>query len=98
MAPDSVSRNQEYQNFKFRRRHDHFLRFKLMGAKRKKIIETARELGFKLNIKDLPKKKKKKQALSQNSKPGVNAMTFVITFKSSVQKCLRKIAYKRNHV
>lgn len=53
---DSSKRRQEYKDFRFRRRYDHFLRFRLSGAKPEQIIETARELGFIINIKDLAKK------------------------------------------
>ena len=57
---ESTKRSQEYKDFRFRRRHDHFLRFTLLGAKPEKIIETAKELGFNLSMKDLTKKSGKK--------------------------------------
>lgn len=57
---ESSKRRQEYKDFRFRRRHDHFLRFRLLGAKPEKIIETAKELGFNLSIKDLTKKRGRK--------------------------------------
>ena len=57
---ESTKRSQEYKDFRFRRRHDHFLRFRLLGAKPEKIIETAKELGFNLSMKDLTKKSGKK--------------------------------------
>ena len=57
---ESSKRRQEYKDFRFRRRHDHFLRFRLLGAKPEKIIETAKELGFNLSIKDLAKKRGRK--------------------------------------
>ena len=50
-------RRQEYKDFRFRRRYDHFLRFRLSGAKPEQIIEAARELGFNINAKDLAKKR-----------------------------------------
>lgn len=58
--PDSSKRRQEYKDFRFRRRYDHFLRFRLSGAKPEQIIEAARELGFNINAKDLAKKRTKK--------------------------------------
>jgi len=62
----SSKRRQEYKDFRFRRRHDHFLRFRLLGAKPEKIIETAKELGFNLSIKDLTKKSGKKLKPTQH--------------------------------
>ena len=64
---ESTKRSQEYKDFRFRHRYDHFLRFKLSGAKPEKIIETARELGFNLTIKDLAKKRGKKMEPTQSS-------------------------------
>ena len=64
---ESPKRSQEYKDFRFRHRYDHFLRFRLSGAKPEKIIETARELGFNLTIKDLAKKRVKKIEPSQNT-------------------------------
>lgn len=58
--PDSSKRRQEYKDFRFRRRYDHFLRYRLSGAKPEQIIEAARELGFKINAKDLAKKRAEK--------------------------------------
>ena len=55
--PDSSKRRKEYKDFRFRRRYDHFLRHRLSGAKPEQIIEAARELGFKINAKDLAKKR-----------------------------------------
>ena len=62
-------RGLEYKDFRFRRRYDHFLRFKLKGAKPQEIINTARELGFNLTIKDLRGKRKK----STPQKPKITA-------------------------
>ena len=58
--PDSSKRRKEYKDFRFRRRYDHFLRYRLSGAKPEQIIEAARELGFKINAKDLAKKRAEK--------------------------------------
>lgn len=66
--PDSAKRSQEYKDFRFRRRYDHFLRFRLSSAQPEEIISTAFDLGFNLNIKDLRKKKQTKTPPSQ-SKP-----------------------------
>ena len=62
--PDSSKLSQEFKEFRFRRRYDHLLRFRLRNAKPNEIIKAARELGFKINAKDLEKMKaiKAKQA------------------------------------
>ena len=62
--PDSSKLSQEFKEFRFRRRYDHLLRFRLRNAKPNEIIKAARELGFKINAKDLEKIKaiKAKQA------------------------------------
>ena len=54
---NSKKRSQEYKDFRFRRRYDYFLRFRLQNAKPEEIIEAARELGFKINSNDLTKTK-----------------------------------------
>ena len=64
---ESTKRSQEYKDFRFRHRYDHFLRFRLSGEKPEKIIETARELGFNLTIKDLAQKRVKKIKTTQNA-------------------------------
>ena len=64
---ESTKRSQEYKDFRFRRRYDHFLRFRLIGAKPEEIIETARELGFNLTVKDLAKKRVKQIEPTQNA-------------------------------
>ena len=56
---DRIKRRKEYKEFRFRRRHDHFLRYKLSGARLEEVADTAKELGFNLNIKDLARKKTK---------------------------------------
>ena len=58
--PDSNKRSQEFKDFRFRRRYDHLLHFKLLNAKPSEIIEAAKELGFKINAKDLAKTNSKK--------------------------------------
>ena len=63
--PDQTKRSKEYKEFRFRRRHDHFLRFNLSGATPQEVADTAKELGFNLNIKDLARKRKKKVSSSQ---------------------------------
>ena len=62
--PDSSKLSQEFKEFRFRRRYDHLLRFRLRNAKPNEIIKAARELGFKINAKDLEKMReiKAKQA------------------------------------
>ena len=64
--PDSSKRRQEYKDFRFRRRYDHFLRYRLSGAKPEQIVEAARELGFNLNRKDFEKKRAKQVASTKN--------------------------------
>ena len=65
--PDSSKLSQDFKEFRFRRRYDHLLRFRLRNAKPNEIIKAARELGFKINAKDLEKMKaiKAKQAAKQ---------------------------------
>ena len=63
--PESARRSREYKAFRFRRRHDHFLRYRLSGAKPDEIINTARDLGFKLNLKDLYRRKRSKPPSSK---------------------------------
>ena len=58
--PDSSKLSQEFKEFRFRRRYDHLLRFRLRNAKPNEIIKAARELGFKINAKDLEKMKARK--------------------------------------
>ena len=58
--PDSSKLSQEFKEFRFRRRYDHFLRFRLRNAKSNEIIKVARELGFKINAKDLEKVRARK--------------------------------------
>ena len=65
-VPESKKRRQEYKDFRFRRRYDHLLRYRLSGATVEEVIEAARELGFNLNIKDFAKKRKKQVASPQN--------------------------------
>ncbi|WP_186494380.1 hypothetical protein [Synechococcus sp. A15-62] len=55
--PDSSKLSQDFKEFRFRRRYDHLLRFRLRNAKPNEIIKAARELGFKINAKDLEKMK-----------------------------------------
>ena len=65
--PDSSKLSQEFKEFRFRRHYDHLLRFRLRNAKPNEIIKAARELGFKINAKDLEKMKaiKAKQAANR---------------------------------
>lgn len=58
--PDSIKLSQEFKEFRFRRRYDHLLRFRLRNAKPNEIIKAARELGFKINAKDLEKVRSRK--------------------------------------
>ena len=64
--PSSTKRSQEYKDFRFRRRHDHFLRYKLLGAKPEEIVKIAKELGFKLSMKDLVQSRHQKVIPQQN--------------------------------
>ena len=66
--PDRIKRRKEYREFRFRRRHDHFLRFKLSGASIEEVADTAKELGFHLNIKDLDRKRTKNISSSRIKK------------------------------
>ena len=58
--PDSSKSSQEFKNFRFRRRYDHLLQFRLRNAKPNEIIKAARELGFQINAKDLEKMRARK--------------------------------------
>ena len=64
--PNSTKRSQEYKDFRFRRRYDHFLRYRLSGANPEQIIKTAKELGFKLSMRDLVRSGNKKVVPQQN--------------------------------
>ena len=64
--PNSSKISSEFKNFRFRRRYDHLLRFRLRNAKPNEIIEAARELGFRINAKDLEKIKPKKEEQTSN--------------------------------
>ena len=63
--PESTRRSREYKAFRFRRRYDHFLRYRLSGAKPDEIINTARDLGFEINLIDLRKRKHPKSSTSK---------------------------------
>ena len=65
---DPIKRRQEYKDFRFRRRYDHFLRFKLLGAKPEEIINVAKELGFKLNSKDFTRSRNKNKVTPKQRK------------------------------
>ena len=64
--PNSTKRSQEYKDFRFRRRYDHFLRYRLSGANPEQIIKIAKELGFKLSMRDLVRSGNKKVVPQQN--------------------------------
>lgn len=82
-----TKRRQEYKDFRFRRRYDHFLRFKLLGAKPKEIIDTAKELGFKLNSKDFTKKSNKNKSIPKPRKNLIRRLrNFLIGQTSPNQK------------
>ena len=59
--PDSEKSKREYSDFKFRRRYDLLLRFRLTGAKPEEVVEIAKELGFNFKSEYLANKKTKKQ-------------------------------------
>ena len=61
MKHSSKASSQVYKRFKFRRRHDQFLKFRLKDATHEEIIEIAKELGFNLNDQDIPKETKKRR-------------------------------------
>ena len=69
----------DFRDFKFRRRHDHFLHYKLLGTKKDEIIVIAAELGFNIDIKDLQDKKRHKNRVSsQRNKRNKSAKLFHI--------------------
>ena len=53
--PNQTKNQREYKDFCFRRRYDHFLRFRLLKADEIETYETATELGFKLKMSDIEK-------------------------------------------
>jgi len=70
MQKPSKSRSKNYQDFRFRLRHDILLRQRLRRAKQEATINIARELGFDLSLEDLqkkPKNRSKVQRRQQNS-------------------------------
>lgn len=91
--PESSRRSREYKAFRFRRRHDHFLRYRLSGAKPDEIINTARDLGYKLNLKDLYRRKRSKPQSSKLKALFSRLRRFlhvwiIKTFKLSWSDCL----------
>ena len=83
---DPIKRRQEYKDFRFRRRYDHFLRFKLLGAKPEEIIDTAKELGFKLNSKDFSKKGKRKKLIPKQRKTLIGRLRDFLTGQNKQKK------------
>ena len=68
--PNTSKSSQEFKEFRFRRRYDHLLRFKLRNAKPNEIIKAARELGFKINAKDFEKARSlKAEQASKKAEP-----------------------------
>ena len=53
--PNQTKNQRDYKDFCFRRRHDHFLRYRLLEADKIETYEAATELGFKLNMTDIEK-------------------------------------------
>lgn len=51
-------RSRDYQDFRFRLRHDHLLRQRLRRAKQEVVIAIARDLGFNLTLDDLQARKR----------------------------------------
>ena len=87
--PDSVKRTREFRVFRFRRRYDHFLRFRLSGANPDEVIDVARDLGFNLNLKDLPKKKRLKPQLSKKSTFFSRFRSFIVMCRSRIMGCYK---------
>ena len=78
-----------YEEFKFRCRDDHFLRSKLLNARRDEIVEIARELGYNFDAHEfLRKKKNKKHRNSRNSSSSLSPhlLGFIQIFLRSFSK------------
>ena len=58
----------DYKDFKFRRKYDYFLKFRLLDVDNQKIIEEAKELGYRVKESDLVKKKDKKLLIKNHRK------------------------------
>ena len=84
--PDSSKLSSEFKDFRFRRRYDHFLRFKLLNAKPNEIIEAARELGFKINAKDLAKIEAKKIAQAAKKAESIQTKSALDRLKSFLKR------------
>ena len=78
-----IKRRQEYKDFRFRRRYDHFLRFRLLGAKPEEIINVAKELGFKLNSKDFTKSRNKNKVTPKQRKTLICRLSNFLIGKAS---------------
>ena len=65
---DSSKPSREYKDFSFRRRYDHFLRFRLKAAQPAEIIQVAKELGFNLNAEEFRKIKSKELSSAPSGK------------------------------
>ena len=53
--PNQSKSQRDYKDFFFRRRYDHFLRYRLLQANEIETYEAAKELGFQLKMADVEK-------------------------------------------
>ena len=83
MQSPKKRKGREYKDFVFRRRHDHFLRIKLLGATQDEVIGIAKELGFNIDIKGLKRRKRHSQK--------INTMEKVNNRTDSLKKILKRI-------
>ena len=92
---NSAKGKRQYKDFVFRRRHDHFLGFKLLDASSVEVIDIAQELGFNFNHSDLPKKRKGKKDKSPISK-SKNAVSCIPKFARRILRRLSGFARQYN--
>lgn len=71
MQSPKKRKGREYKDFAFRRRYDHFLRIKLLGATQDEVIGIAKELGFNIDIKDLERQKRQVQKINTAKKVNI---------------------------
>jgi len=64
--PNQSKSQRDYKDFFFRRRYDHFLRYRLLQANEIETYEAAKELGFQLKMADVEK------GMSDNSRKKKN--------------------------
>lgn len=75
--PNQTKSQRDYKDFCFRRRYDHFLRYRLLEADELETYEAAAELGFKLKITDIEKKMSNDCRTAKNKKQSKKRKGFI---------------------